>query len=229
MSLPKINTYHVNEKEIALTWKASPKSSIKKWNLYGATSIPINMDAPHKGVDISGFTLVAGGLANVDCSLTPGSVFVVLNRINDLNIGEEDPYYFILTSVDAQGNESILSKYDLHAVPLADDYFVDEAGEPANVVYKSFEFTLTQFSEWDIDRNLDIIALLGRPGKLMQVKQGDDSSFEIRLNSFKNDTITINLKDTVPLNLDRGEMKITKIWFRKPTSGSTSIRLIIAA
>lgn len=229
MSIPKICTYHVNTEEIALTWKASPKSSIKKWNLYGASSVPVNMADPHKGIDITGFSLVASGVANVDCPLTPGSVFVRLNRVDDLSIGEEDPYYFILTSIDATGSESVISKTDLHAVPLADDYYVDEAGEAVNVVYKSFEFSMPQTSDWDSDRYLDIIALLGRPAKLLQIKQGGEASFQIRLNSYRNDTLTVNLGDTNPLDLDRGEMKITKIWFHKSSSGSTSVRLIVAA
>lgn len=229
MAIPKICTYHVNTDEIALNWKASPKSSIKKWNLYGSPSAPINMADPHKGVDISGFNLIVSGIANVDCPLTPGSVFVRLNRVSDLGIGEDDPYYFIITSIDSDGLESDLSKNDLHAVPLADDYFVDEAGEPVNVVYKSFEFSLAQTSSWDIDRHLDIVALLGRPAKLLQIKQADSGSFQIRLNSFNNDKMTINLADTNPLDLDRGEMKINKIWFHRIDSGSINIRIIVAA
>jgi hypothetical protein len=229
MSLPKISTYHVNTKEIALSWHASPKSSIKKWNLYGSPSAPINMADPHKGVDISGFTVIVDGIANVDTPLTPGSVFIKLDRVADLEIGEEDPYYFILTSIDASGNESVISKEGLHAVPLADDYFVDEAGDPVNVVYKSFEFTLNQTTNWDSDRYLDVVALLGRPAKLMQIKQGEENSFQIRLNSFNNDSLTIELDDVNPLDLDRGEMKITKIWFHKQEAGSAKIRMIVAA
>ena len=58
MALPNINTYYVNREEIALYWKASPKSDIKKWNLYGSSTAPIDINDPTKGVDISGFTLL---------------------------------------------------------------------------------------------------------------------------------------------------------------------------
>ena len=228
MALPNINTYYVNNDEIALYWKASPKSSIKKWNVYGSPTAPINLNDPIKGVDISSFTLIREGLANRDVELTPGSVYTVFSR-SDLGVSDSDTYYFLITSVDGSGNESSMETDKLHGVPLADDYFVDEAGQPVNVVYKNFEFTLDETAGWDSDRFLNMISLLGRPAKQLRIQANGTGTVQLRINSFNSDPITISSSDAIPFKLDRGELQFRKLWFNKTDSNSISLRIFVAA
>ena len=227
MALPNINTYYVNEEEIALYWKASPKSDIKQWKVYGSATAPININDPAKGVDLSGFTAIDGAIiANRDVELTPGSVFVKFSR-DDLGIGPQDTYYFLITSIDKNDVESAQEKDNLHAVPLADDYYVDEAGQPTNIVYKSFEFNIAATSTFDQDRYLNMINLLGRAAKEVHMKCDSGTSFKVRVNSFNSDDITILATDR-PFILERGGLEITKLYISSDGSAS-DVRIFVSA
>lgn len=226
MSLPTIKTYDVDTLFISLFWKASPKSSIRSWNLYGSSSVPIDLNA-EKGIDISGFTLIKSNISNHESPLTPGSVFVQLTR-EELSLNAEDSYYFLITSVDHNGSESDLEKTNLHATPANDDYYVDEAGEPVNIVYKNFEFDINQTVGWDVDRFLDMIALLGRSAKQLRIQSVSGGDIEIKINSFTSDSITIDDDYSFPFMLSRGELKFTKVWFNKPGTGTAKVRMFVA-
>jgi hypothetical protein len=225
MTLPTILTYSVNSQEIILCWKATPKSDIKSWKVYGSTSAPISINTA-KGVDISGFTLIKSDIPNQESPQAAGNVLVSFSR-SDLGIQPEDTFYFLLRSVDHGDNQSTLSKNDIHAVPAGDSYFVDEAGEPSNIVYKNFEFSMSKTTNWDSDRYLDLVSLLGRPAKQLRiVSKGSD--IQIKINSFNSDSITVDSSIEYPFFLARGELQIKKIWFNKITEDSTSIRLFVA-
>ncbi len=49
MAVPEINTFSVNEQKIDLYWKASPKSAVKKWKVYGTPAVTIDFVPPEKG------------------------------------------------------------------------------------------------------------------------------------------------------------------------------------
>lgn len=228
MSLPAIKTYSVDTQGIHLYWKATPKSDIKYWNVYGAKNVPIDMNTA-KGVDISGFTLIKSGIANYPDPLTPNSVYAKFTR-EELDIAPEDSYYFLISSVNTSDVESSLERENLHAVPSQDDYFVDEAGEPVNVVYKNFEFSLSQTVGWDADRYLDMVTLLGRPAKQIRILMPSGTSTLIRINSFNNDVITLTSAEnaSIPFALTRGEIQFMKIWFHNPNSGASSLKIFVA-
>lgn len=233
MALPTINTYFVNQEKIALYWKASPKSNIDKWNVYGTPAVTVDFIPPDKGVVLDGgltpanaFALVHEGLANRDTALTPGSVYIEFTR-DELGIGPLDPFYFTITSVDKSNVESPMEIANVHAVPLADDYFVDEAGQPINVVYKNFEFVLWPTAGWDIDRFLDIETLLGRPAKQIKVDAVGDN-FWMRMNSFGSDPLSIRYSN-VGFYLRRGEMMVNKLWFHNPSTNDVTVRIFVAA
>jgi hypothetical protein len=225
MTLPTILTYAVNPKEIVLCWKASPKSDIRQWNLYGSSSVTIDMNTA-KGVDLSSFNLIKGNITNYPSTQAAGNVLVTLSR-EDLNILPEDNFYFAITSIDKDGHESAVNKNKLHAVPADDDYFVDEAGQPTNIVYKNFEFNMSKTEDWDSDRFLDMISLLGRPAKQLRIVS-KDSNIQIRVNSITSDLITIDSEIEFPFSLARGELQFKKVWFNKTTEGSTLIRMFVA-
>lgn len=225
MTFPFIKTYTVNPKEIALCWKASPKSSIRMWNLYGSSVVPISIN-DSKGVDISGFNLIRENIPNAESSVSPGSVFISLTR-EELELNPEDSFYFVITSIDENGVESVLDKKYLHAVPSDDDYFVDEAGEPTNIVYKNFEFTMVATEDWDSDRFLDMVSLLGRNAKQLRIVS-KNSDIQIKINSFTGDAITIDASEEYPYILSRGELQIKKVWFHKSGEGSTAVRMFVA-
>lgn len=226
MALPNINTYLVDNKKIGLIWKASPKTDIRKWNLYGSSTVPISMVLPAKGVDLSSFTLVEKGIANRDTYLTPGSVYFTVSR-EDLGIDAEESFYFYITSVDKDGVESVPEISNLHAVPFGDDHYADEAGQPVNLQYKSFEFDLGQTPDWDIDRYLDIVALLGRPGNMLRMEVVGAGDVQISLNAYNSDSFTVIQDANIPFILSRGELLIKKIWFHKSTPGSTLVKIFI--
>jgi hypothetical protein len=228
MALPNINTFFVDEKEIGLFWKASPKTNILKWNLYGSPTADINLNDPVKGVVFTDFELVAEGIPNSDTQLTPGSVYYKLTR-EDLGIAEKDPYYFYITSVDSEGTESALEKDNLHAVPYKDDHYVDETA-PVNLHYKSFEFTLTAVDDaaGDIDRFLNIVSLMGRPAKMLRIQVVSGPSITMRINSFMSDAITIDGSDPIPFTLHRTEVILKKLWISKSVAGDSVVKLYVA-
>jgi len=234
MTLPTINTYNVDKDTIGLYWKASPKSDIGKWNVYGTPEVTIDFIPPNKGVVLNGginpanaFVLLnkGTGVANRDTALTPGSVYVEFTRA-DLGIGPEAPFYFAITSIDKSGSESALEITNIHAVPASDGYFVDEAGQPMNVVYKSFEFDLWPLASWDLERGLDIVSLLGRPAKQIKIDAVGDN-FWIRFNSFTSDPISIR-HSSQGFQLLRGELQISRFWIHNPTTNDVTVRIFVA-
>jgi len=209
MSLPTINTYHVDHNGFGIYWKASPASVIKKWNLYGATEVTIDFTLPAKGISLPGsFTLIQEGIPNYPNSLTPGSVFVQLNR-SDLSLDEEDPYFVLITGLDANGLETPMEVSNVHNLNFLDQTFVDEAGWPVNVIYGQFEFDLPQV-DWDVDRYLDIISLIGRPAK--EIKIHTDKDILVKFNNYKAYQMTITSTD--PFDLKRGELQVNTVYLK---------------
>ena len=235
MVIPELNTFEGNENLIQLYWEASPTSDVKKWRIYGAKGITVDFNHPNKGVDLTGgsnsdnqFIKIGDDIPNMETPMTPKSCLATYTR-DELGIGPKDPYYFLITAIDNLGHETPMSKDNIHAVPFRDPYFVDEAGEPLNVVYKNFEFVLPPCSpgDWDPERCLDINRLLGRPAKEIAM-DATGSEFQIRLNSVKSDIITI--RNSVPYNFDkiRGSMKIEKIFIHNATTTESTVRIYIA-
>jgi hypothetical protein len=184
-------------------------------------SIPAN-----KGVNLTAFNLIAGGIANHESPLTPGSVFIKLQR-EMLGIGPQETFYVYITSVDADGVESDPEVLNLHALPYGDDHYTDEAGMPVNLQYKSFEFEIGPTNGWDVERLLDAVTLLGRPGKLVRCKISGTGVVQIKFNSFNSDEVTLTSNDE-QFVLERGEIFFKRIWFNKPDEGIAKVRLFIA-
>jgi len=227
MSLPTINTFSLDEQSIELFWKASPKSDIRKWNLYASSEVLIDFTPPNKGVVLPGtFVKVIDGISNIDTPVTPGSVYIKVAR-SLLSVASHDPCYFLITSVDKNGLESAMDVHNIHAVPWADDYYVDEAGQPVNVVYKNFEFDLWPSSGWDPDRCLDILSLLGRTAKEIKVDVVGANVW-IKLNSMGNDPISIRESLEHDFYLIRGEMLVDKIYVNNPTTNDATMRIFVA-
>ncbi|MDB4330324.1 hypothetical protein N9948_01240 [bacterium] len=232
-TLPIINTFFVDQDKIALYWKASPKSNIGKWNVYGTPAVSIDFMLPNKGAALDGgltpanaFVLLKEGIANRDTPLTPGSVYVEFTRA-ELGIAPGDPFYFAITSVEKKtSTESALEVPNIHAVPYSDDYFVDEAGQPSNVVYKSFEFPIWPTSGWDVDRYLDIVSLLGRPAKQIKMDAVGDN-FWVRFNSFNSDSVSVR-HSSEGFELLRGELQVCRLWLHNPTTNDVTIRIFVA-
>ena len=235
MAVPTINTFSVDANNIQLYWKASPKSNIKKWNVYGSPGVTIDFIPPEKGVVLGGgaypqnaFTLLKGGVPNRDTPLTPGSVLESFSR-SELGISGESPYYFTIMPVDENGVEiGTMDPGSIHAVPFRDAYFVDEAGQPINMVYKSFEFDLWPLVGWDPDRYLDITSLLGRPAKNIKIDAVGDNCW-IRFNSLSNDPISIRYSSQFQYDIgDRG-LRIDKIYIHNPTTNDITVRIWVYA
>jgi len=235
MAIPTINTFEVDEEKIQLFWKASPKSAVKKWNLYGSPGVTVDFIPPEKGVVLGGgmypqnaFVLIEEGIPNRDTPLTPGSVLASVDR-DDLGISGFDPYYFTIMPVDEFGSEiGTMQVSNVHAVPYRDAYFVDEAGEPVNVVYKSFEFDLWPLVGWDVNRYLDITTLLGRPAKQIKIDAVGDNCW-VRFNSLNNDPISIRYSSPYQFEARRGELKIDKIYIHNPSVNDITVRIWVAA
>ncbi len=227
MSLPNINTFSVDEQNIELFWRASPASNIRKWNLYGAPSVLVDFIPPNKGVVLPGlFTKLIEGITNHENPITPGSVYIKISR-SLMGVAPYDPYYFLITSVDINGVESALEVSNLHSVPWADDYYVDEAGQPVNVVYKNFEFDLWPLSGWDPDRFLDINSLLGRSAKEVKV-DSVGANIWIKINSMGSDPISIRESLQHDFYLIRGELLVERIYFHNPTTNDATVRVFVA-
>lgn len=233
MAVPTLNTFEVDEKKIQLYWQASPKSNVKKWNVYGSPNVTVDFIPPEKGVVLGGgafpqnaFLLLDSGtgLPNRDTPLTPGSNLAEFTR-DELGIGPQDPYYFYIMPVDADGNEiGVADVEQVHAVPFRDAYFVDEAGEPINVVYKAFEFDLWPLVGWDENRYLDITTLLGRPAKNIKIDAVGDNCW-VRFNSLANDPVSIRYSSPYQFDtLSRG-LKIDKIYIHNPSTNDITVRI----
>lgn len=232
MSLPSVNTFIVSEKEIGLIWKASPKSNIRKWNLYGVKDLTIDLEDPVKGIDLSSFNLIRSGIPNRDTYNTPNSVYVNIKR-EDLGIEARDTYYFMITSVDKNGDESDPEVLNVHAVPYGDDRFVDETA-PVNLQYKNLEFDLEATFDWDIDRMIFIDSILGRVAKMIRIQvivenpDVDTAEIAVRFNSFTSDNVTISSSDKVPFILSRTEIMLKRIWFSKLDGTACKLRVYIS-
>ena len=117
---------------------------------------------------------------------------------------------------------------DIHAVPFRDAYFVDEAGEPVNVVYKSFEFDLWPLVSWDPDRYINITSLLGRPAKQIKIDAVGDNCW-VRFNSLNNDPISIRYSSPYQFEARRGELRIDKLFIHNPSTNDITVRIWVAA
>ena len=230
MAIPNINTYAVDENNFILTWEASPKSTIAKWNLYGSPDVEVDFIPPNSGVVLPGnFALLREGIPNVSGNpLTPGSVMVTIPR-SELSIDNFDPYYFIITSIEkVTGVESALEIDNIHACPIYDDYFVDEAGWPVNVVYKNWEVDLWPLSNWDVNRYLNVSSLLGRSARQIKI-DSLGSDIWVRFNSIGSDPISIRESTPYQFDLKRGELQINKIYLHNPTNNDATVRIFVAA
>jgi len=222
MSLPTINTYHVDTEAFHLYWKASPASTIKKWNLYGAESVTIDFNLAN-GILLPGsFTLIQEGIPNHQHELTPGSVYTKVLR-SDLGLSGYDSYFFLITGLDADNIETPMEVDNVHACPFFDQNFVDESGWPCNIVYGNFEFNLP-VGDWDLNRFLDIISLIGRPSK--EVKIHTDQDIQVRFNYFKTYGITVKSGD--PFDLKRGELQVDRLYFKNASGSTAAVRLFAA-
>lgn len=234
MAVPTINTYSVNEENIQLYWKASPKSEVKKWNVYGSTGVTIDFIPPEKGVVLNGgmfpenaFNLIREGIPNRDTELTPGSVYTLFTK-EELGISEHAPYYFYIMPVGADGNEiGVPDPGNVQAVPFRDSHFVDNAGEPVNVVYKSFEVDLWPLIGWDENRYINVNSLLGRPANMIQMDAIGENCW-VRFNSINNDPISVRENSPYKFDLNRGGLKIEKIYVHNPTTGDVTLRIWVA-
>ena len=236
MPLPTINTFFVDETAIGLYWKASPKSNIRGWNLYGAPSVTIDFITPNHGIVLPGtapsqFTLIKQNLPNCEDPMTPGSCYIRITR-QEVGIGTYYPYYFLITALVevTPGNivESAMEVPNVHGVPYADDYVVDEAGWPCNVVYKEFEFDLWPLSSWSEDRYLDIVSLLGRPARGIKIDTVG-AEVQVRFNSIADDAITIRDSSPYIFDLKRGELLIDRVYVHNPTTNDATVRIFVAA
>jgi len=238
MAIPTINTFEVSETKIQLYWKASPKSNVKKWNVYGSPGVTLDFVPPNKGVVLNGglypeneFKLLDGGkgIPNRDTPLTPGSVLASFTREELGLTGSVDPYYFYIMPVDAEGNEIGTPEIsNIHAVPFRDAYFVDEAGEPVNVVYKSFEIELWPLVGWDPDRYIDIESLLGRPAKNITIDAVGDNAW-VRFNSLNSDPVSIRYSSPYQFStLSRG-LRVDKIYLHNPSTNDITLRIWVSA
>jgi hypothetical protein len=121
-----------------------------------------------------------------------------------------------------------MSVNDIHAVPYRDTYFVDEAGEPINIVYKSFEFLFPPSpGDWNIERCLDMTKLLGRYAREVNM-DATGCEFKIKFNSIKNDTITIRSSVPYQFNKIRGGMKVERIYLHNYGPDDVTVRLYVA-
>lgn len=237
MAYPVINTYYVNEDKISIYWEASPKPpTVQKWNLYGAPSLTVDFTLPNKGVVLPGsFTLIKENIPNHQSYQTPNSILVQLSR-TELGIGSEDTYYFMITPIDELGVEGPLELSNLHAVPLSDTYFVDEAGQPFNVTYRSFEVTLPLTAGWDPDRKLDIVNILGRPAKQLRLESYPNGSSGytgysfVKLNSINNDYISVRHDEPNPnyFELLRGGLLVYTLYFHNPGLVPANLKVFFA-
>lgn len=226
MPLPVINTYSVNEKTIGLIWAANPDSNIASWNLYAAPSVSVSFMAPDIGVQLpGGFTKVLSGICNRDFHLTPGSVYVSVDR-SQLGIEKYDPCYFLLTSNDKNGIESALDSTNLHAVPFLDTYFEDEADFPVNLVYKNFEFDISAGYMFASDAYLDVDGLLGRPARQIKIKLISGDKVQVKFASLGSDSISIT--PTIPFDLIRNDLKVERIYFANPSAGDCTVQVYVA-
>jgi len=236
MAVPTVNTFSVDEEKIQLYWEASPKSAVKRWNVYGSSGVTVDFIPPNKGVVLNGgaypankFQLIGDSIPNRDTPLTPGSVMAEYSRV-DLGVtGATDPFYFYIMPVDEHGSEiGTPDVGDIHAVPFRDAYFVDEAGEPVNVVYKSFEFDLWPLVSWDPDRYINITSLLGRPAKQIKIDAVGDNCW-VRFNSLNNDPISIRYSSPYQFEARRGELRIDKLFIHNPSTNNITVRIWVAA
>lgn len=237
MAIPTINTFSVDENRIQLYWQASPKSNVKKWNVYGSPGVTVDFIPPEKGAVLGGgaypenaFVLLDSGkgVANRDTALTPGSVLASFTR-EELGISGESPYYFTIMPVDADGNEiGTMNASNIHAVPFRDAYFVDEAGQPINMVYKSFEFDLWPLVDWDPERYLNVTSLLGRPAKNIKIDAVGDNCW-VRFNSLANDAISIRYSSTFQYDACERGLRIDKIYIHNPSVNDITVRIWVYA
>lgn len=227
MALPTINTYYVNEQKIGLYWKASPKSAIQKWNVYGCEYVSISFSGTNKGVMFPGNFTYLTTITNRDDPRTPGSVFLELVKA-DLSIDATDsPYNVTIRAVDANNVESPFEVNNVHAIPLQDSRFVDEAGWPVNQTYKNFEIDLWNTSGFDKDRYLNITSLMGRPAKQIKIDNLGTDPVWVKFNSFGSDPISVRQDQNYSFDLKRGELQIEKIYLHNP-GGNATVRIFVA-
>jgi len=174
------------------------------------------------------FALIGDSIPNRDTPMTPGSVLATYSR-EELGATGRDPFYFYIMPVDESGAEiGTPDVSNIHAVPFRDAYFVDEAGQPINVVYKSFEFDLWPLVGWDVNRCLDIVSLLGRPAKNIKIDAVGDNAW-VRFNSLANDPISVRYSSQFQYDAgDRGLM-IEKIYIHNPSVNDITVRIWVYA
>jgi hypothetical protein len=198
--LPEINVFNVNSQEIMLNWFAQDNDFIK-FNLYGSSSFD------------GEYSIVEYNIPNKAHPFTPGNVLAKVSRTSISltgSSGASAPYFFKITGIDSNGDETDIEESLAVSVDSLDDVINNRLTDNNSPVYKNFILTLGSSEEAD----LDISRLLGRNANYLRVSPiGADVS--LKFNSIANDATTI--KSGSVFELPKQSLLISKIFI---TSGA---------
>lgn len=190
MALPNINVYSVDAERIILNWKAKDYDTVVSYNLYACDT--------YDGT----YTLVMGNVPNHADPFTPGSVMVNLSR-EQLSIGPDEPYFFKITSIAPNGDESDVEDSDFVSVDALDDIYKERLTDNYNPVYKSIQVTISEE-----DQFVDVERILGRKANFAIITPTADIT--VKFNSAKNDEVSIY--QDIATQFDRQALVISSIY-----------------
>lgn len=199
--IPNVNVWSVDSEHIYLNWKVQDRDSVRSYNLYGC--------------DTSGgsYALIEAGIPNIVNPMTPGSVLVKVSR-EALEIDEDAPYFFKITSIGMSGSESALVDSEFVSVDALDDVFRNRWTDDNSPVYTSRTLSLTHTV---VNSSFNVVQLLGRQANYMKITTNHDIT--VRINSPSNDPILVTASN--PFIPDRHAISASVLYFSTVSNNAT--------
>lgn len=199
--IPNVNVWSVDSEHIFLNWKVQERDSIKAYNLYGCSTSG------------GSYTLVEGSVPNVAHPMSPGSVLVKVSRA-DLSLSADAPYYFKITSIDMEDNESSLASSSFVSVDALDDVFRNRFTDDNSPVYSSKTLSLTHTVT---NQLFNVVQILGRQANYLRITTNHDIT--VRINSPNNDPILVT--STTPFLPDKQSITAATLYFSTVSNNAT--------
>lgn len=211
MALPEIRIWSMDKNTIYLNWKCEIPNGFQSFNLYGCPN--------YDGV----YTLFQEKIANISHPLSPGCVMAKVVKA-DYGIASDQPYFFKITSIDANNVESNIANSNFISVdPL--DVYKHRLSDDFNPVYKNIALTVLNGTTLQF---VDIERLLDRQANFVQIRT--DQDIKIRWNSSFNDPINISASTTSEpfQQFDRRAITIKSAYIDNTSGSDALVELFVA-
>lgn len=213
--VPRIQVWDVNEDSIELFWNPLPRNQIKEYKIYYSLNYSSGFAAIQTVPNQSGFSQKGPYTNNVVWTSIPKTAVGFVDIL----------YYFKITSVDLQNNESALA--DVPVKPVFTIYEHRQKGRyygRTGNVYLSFDVTVPAGTTY-ADNKFDVLYTLGKIGNGLNISV-EDAQVNLKMNNIS--AFPIRIEAGEDLLLDKEDIDITKLFFENDTVDDAQVRILIS-